>query len=485
MIKNKKKIISIVVGMALLGNISTVFGAGSVQTQKLVGDSRYSTAVKVSNAGWSRAENAVIVNSGSMADALCATPFAKLKNAPILLTQKDKLNDETMKELRRLGVKKVYLVDSGYTLSQSITSTLQSQGIDVEKIFGKDMYETSLKVAKEIDKIQDVYKIAVVNGNKGIPDAVSVAAPSATFAMPIIFSSETEGTKVADIFIHSESVSTSYVIGGVNSVSDGVLNKLPNAYRLGGIDRNDTNAKVINHFYSNDYIDSIYIAKNGMKNKSHLVDALSVGVLAGKINSPVLIGENKLSDTQRKYVGSKRFNKVVQVGGGVNEPVFNEVVNIANSNVQVEMYTKEIFYSEMKFISTYIDGLGKMLDYGSSYTIAYARKVNDTLLDAYNLHLSVQSNSKLYNEMTNVFYNMCMTNKCLAEGDFGNAAIWLSRMNDSLNRVYEIMPRGRAIDKIEIPSLNNKDFEIYERNSVDTKIIEDAVKLLKNNIVFE
>ncbi len=38
-----------------------------------------------------KSENAVLVNDNSIADALSATPFAKAKDAPILLTQSNKL----------------------------------------------------------------------------------------------------------------------------------------------------------------------------------------------------------------------------------------------------------------------------------------------------------------------------------------------------------------------------------------------------------
>lgn len=46
-----------------------------------------------------------------MVDALWATPFAKMKDAPILLTEKDKLNTQTKIEITRLKAKNVYVID--------------------------------------------------------------------------------------------------------------------------------------------------------------------------------------------------------------------------------------------------------------------------------------------------------------------------------------------------------------------------------------
>ncbi len=75
---------------------------------KIVGKNRYETAIEVSKKGWPNgATNAVLVNDTSIVDALSATPFAKAKDAPILLTKKDTLNEETKQQLKTLGVKNV------------------------------------------------------------------------------------------------------------------------------------------------------------------------------------------------------------------------------------------------------------------------------------------------------------------------------------------------------------------------------------------
>ena len=111
--------------------------------------------------------------------------------------------------------------------------------------------------------------------------------------MAIILSNPNEGTKASDEFIKSKNISTSYVIGGKNSISKDVENKLPNAKRIAGIDRNETNAKVIETFYTEKEIKNAYVAKDGMGKEDYIIDALSVGVLAAKNDSPVIIVGNK------------------------------------------------------------------------------------------------------------------------------------------------------------------------------------------------
>ncbi|WP_219672514.1 cell wall-binding repeat-containing protein, partial [Clostridioides difficile] len=80
------------------------------------------------------------------------TPFAKLKDAPILLTQSDKLDSRTKAELKRLGVKNVYLIGGMNTLSTNIEKQLKSENMTFERISGNSRYETSLKLAERLDK---------------------------------------------------------------------------------------------------------------------------------------------------------------------------------------------------------------------------------------------------------------------------------------------------------------------------------------------
>ncbi len=111
-------------------------------------------------------------------------------------------------------------------------------------------------------------------------DAVSVGAPAAQNKMPIILSSPKDGVEAFDKFIRDEKVIKAYVIGGTTSVSRAVEKSLPNAERLSGKDRNETNAKVIEKFYTDTNLSNLYVTKDGSKNENQLIDSLAVGVLA-------------------------------------------------------------------------------------------------------------------------------------------------------------------------------------------------------------
>ena len=319
-----KKIISLLTITIMLSGLSLNTVNASTK-ESLVGSGRWETAIQISKNGWENSKEAVLVNDSSIADALSATPFAKAKNAPILLTQSNSLDARTKAELKRLNVSKVYLIGGNVTLSSNLEYELKSININSERISGDSRYSTSLELAKKIDSINTISKIVVVNGQKGLADAVSVGAAAAQGNMPIILSDTTNGTSTSKDFISKHNITTSYVIGGTNSVSEDIKNSLPNAKRISGENRNQTNAKVVEEFYKGTNLKNLYITKDGMKKQGDLIDSLAVGVLAAKNSSPVLLAGNKLDSVQKDILDTKIFDKITQVGGNGNESAFNEL----------------------------------------------------------------------------------------------------------------------------------------------------------------
>lgn len=313
-----------------------------VKETKLFGSNRYKTAVEVSKAGWSKADKAILINGYALPDALTSAPLAEEYNAPILLTEKDKINGDTLNELKRLGVKHITIIGSEGVISKAQADYLNSQGFSTERLGGVDRIDTSVKVA---NKLKSVYQakgqngrktLFIANGYKGLVDATSVASPAGMKDAYIVY---TNGTNLNGIksFITS-SVDDVYIVGGESVVTTQVENELKNTtnkriMRLSGSDRKETNAKVIKEFYPNADINKVYIAKDGSgsENSNDLVDALAVGSLAGKEKNPVMLASRDLSPTQKQILSSKKVNEVVQVGDGKNATAFSQAVGMLNS----------------------------------------------------------------------------------------------------------------------------------------------------------
>ena len=367
-----KKSTSVLLSAALVLGVysaNPISSEAAATEQVLAGSNRHSTAVQVSQKGWNSAENVVLVNDSAIADALAATPLAEELNAPILLTGKNKLNSTTKSEIERLGAQNIYLIGGESVLSDNLSAEISGR---TYRISGSSREKTALAIAKKINELNPVKTIAVVNGTTGLADAVSIASVAAEKDMAIILSNPKSGISASKDFINSTGIEKSYVIGGDKAVSDYVMSSLPGAERVSGSNRNDTNAKVIEKFYTSSSLNNIYVAKNGSGNTGQLIDALAVGVLAAKNSSPVLIVSNSLSASQRNVVRSKEIGIVTRVGGNGNESAFEEVKELQGIKpAELKLPTNALTTWYIKYKGTGENGdKNNYYSYGDYYRIS-------------------------------------------------------------------------------------------------------------------
>lgn len=304
----------------------------SINIKSLKGNERYDTAVKISKEGWSAGSNTVILTSAnSVVDGVTATPLATSNNAPILLVDKDKIPAATKTEITRLKPDKVIIVGGTSVVSDKVINEVKSlvSNITTKRIGGIDRYETSLLIAKEVSNMNNISKVYIAGGT-GEPDALSIAAKAGEEKQPIILSPKDNLTNETYNWLHSKNLNEAYFIGGNAVLSDNVINRVNSITtnnvlnnRVYGQTRQETNAKVIEKFYTNSNYNSVLVTKS-----DPLVDALTAGPLAAKLNSPIVIVGNGVEQSQTNVLNPKSTNLVYQIGGGINQNAFNNIVNL-------------------------------------------------------------------------------------------------------------------------------------------------------------
>ena len=308
----------------------------SADVDVLAGSNRYETAVKIAKevASLNKVNdngNIVLVNGDSLVDGLSAAPLAASKsNAPILLTESDKLPTATKKYLSELVDKAenktvtVNIVGGKSVVSTSVERELRALGLKVDRFGGDNREETSMAVAEEVAN-GNITKAFVV-GAEGEADAMSIAGYAADTTTPIVVAKKggiTEDT------VEALDGATLNVIGGENAVSAADYASLKDVAltiaRVSGSNRKATNAAVINKFYGGNFADadSVIVAKDGQNKKSELIDALAASNLASVQHAPVVLGTENLSAEQIDAIAknAKSADKVYQVGYGVEKNV--------------------------------------------------------------------------------------------------------------------------------------------------------------------
>lgn len=155
------------------------------QVDRVSGDTRYTNAVEVSKAGWTKADDVFLANGDNYADALTGAPLAHLRNAPILLTRANRLENSTLQEIIRLQAKHVTVLGGKNSIHESVVQTLKDRGLKVQRIGGINRYHQAALVADEIEKVKGKNRDAFLASGNQFADALSIAEAAASRYLPI------------------------------------------------------------------------------------------------------------------------------------------------------------------------------------------------------------------------------------------------------------------------------------------------------------
>ena len=299
---------------------------------ELTGSDRYETAVKISKEGWKNGSDKVVIINGDVSiDGIISTPLATTYNAPILLVEKNNVPNSVKSELKRLNPRDVIIIGDDNAISKTTANQIKSTvNASQTRLKGSNRYETSLLIAKEIDKNHDVEKVYITNANGGEVDALTIAAKAGQDKQPIILTDKNSITDNTYKWLKSEDLQNAYFIGGPQMISTNVINKVNDITkdnvtnnRVYGADRHETNANVIKKFYTDDELEAVLVAKSDV-----LVDALAAGPLAANLKSPILITpKTYVSAYHKDNLEAKSANKVYKIGGGLTSKVMSSIAS--------------------------------------------------------------------------------------------------------------------------------------------------------------
>lgn len=301
---------------------------------RFAGAGRYDTAKTISVEGSVASSKTVVLAYGlNYADALAGVPLASKLGAPILLTNKDELPEETMGEIKRLGANKVIILGGTGAVSNAVENKLKSNSITVERFAGTTRFETATKIANKLNPAPS--EIFFVYGFN-YADALSVSTVAAVKNAPVIYL-KTDGELDEETADYLRSVKgkvkNAYVIGGRGVISDAMMNKAGGALglkagktiqRIAGSDRYQT-CEQINTIFKNVLTGKAMCVAKGL----NFPDALAGGVFAAKNKAPLLLADNSLTTVQIRYIKQKKATKLYIFGaaGAVPNSLVKSISN--------------------------------------------------------------------------------------------------------------------------------------------------------------
>ena len=287
---------------------------------RVSGDTRYDTAYKNADAlkkqlGLEMFDSAVVACGTNYPDALSAAYLAKVKNAPLLLSEAREVNG-TVDYIRKNVTKgkTVYLVGGADVLPEQIKTILGSD-YDVKRLEGEDRFLTNLAVLKEANVNNE--EVMICSG-LGYADALSAAATG----KPVMLVGKAL-TKEQKAYLAGINPAKFYIVGGSDVVSDRVkaeLETMRSVVRISGEDRYETALNVAKKFF--DMTSSTVVIATG----DGFADGLVGSVTAIANNAPLLLANRNNIKGVAEFVKETGAKRSIVMGGA--DVISNEAVKV-------------------------------------------------------------------------------------------------------------------------------------------------------------
>lgn len=298
--------------------------------ERIAGENRYETAVKISQAGWDSSDYVILARGDDFPDALSGTVLATKYQAPMLITNPASLNQLTASEIKRLKPKDIIVLGTDDAISHSVVEELTSEcGIPNQRIHrlgGRDRYETSLLIAEWVGSSES----AIIATGEDFPDALSSSSLASSQTMPIIlingsqqnlnqqYQEKMKKLNIKNTIIAGDSLAVS------SEIEEWLKNNNFNPLRLGGEDRYETSIKIVQYIIDHQYLypESIF-----MTTGENFPDSLTAVPLAIQFKAPLVITKSHLLPSKILSFLETKKDKIyfIHLIGG--ESALSETIN--------------------------------------------------------------------------------------------------------------------------------------------------------------
>ena len=304
----RKKLLSktLIVGILLTSIIPhTTFAEKQLDIRRLSGENRYETSANICIRNFSRPEYIVLASGENFADALSATNFSK--DAPILLTTKNKIPDVIKKTITKSNSKNIIIVGGEKSVSKNIEDQLRKEN-NVKRISGKDRFETSILVANSFKDNKDFVACNGLNFADSLTATPYILKNNKRLILTNgkTLSKNVDQNKVKEI------------IGGTKSMN---IPELSGVKRISGRDRYETSLKV------NKDLKKFALLVSG----ENYPDALSASSMAMKFDTRILLINDNSANKIKQFIKQNEINELVAIGG--EKSITNNTINILTNKV--------------------------------------------------------------------------------------------------------------------------------------------------------
>lgn len=288
-------VVAVVLGASLIGPVARA--RAELTVERLAGDDWLATSVAISAAQFGGGADVVLLaRADDFPDALAAAGVAGRLQAPVLLTDSDRLSATTRDEIARLGAERAVLLGGDAVLGAAVAEDLAADGLEVSRVGGADRFATAALLAQATkpsdDPIAGVVglRTVILASGERFPDALSAGPLAYAGRLPVLLTGATDLPPVTGDALVDLGVEQVIVVGGTAAVSaeisDGLQLSGLSVVRLAGEDRAATAVAIAEYARATlaFTFGTVVLARG-----DEFPDALSAGSYAGARSAPILL----------------------------------------------------------------------------------------------------------------------------------------------------------------------------------------------------
>jgi methylmalonyl-CoA mutase cobalamin-binding subunit len=196
---------------------------------------------------------AVLARDDTWIDALASSSLQGAIGAPLLVTPAEELAPEVRRELRRLGVRTVYLMGGPSGLSPAVEQALVEAGYRAERVPGDNAVANAIALADQfLPNAKTALLVRGITGSadesRGFVDVLAGGAWAASEGMPVLLTDPFQLSAQTREYLEQSQVQDVIIVGGRIALGGSVTAELKRlgleVKRIWGPSRFDTAAKI-------------------------------------------------------------------------------------------------------------------------------------------------------------------------------------------------------------------------------------------------
>ncbi|MDO5755502.1 MAG: cell wall-binding repeat-containing protein [Tissierellia bacterium] len=273
---------------------------------RISGKDRYETAANINKYLEINTKSAVISSGESFADSLTATTLAKATGSKLYLSKKSGVTFELEQAVKEKKIDRAIIVGGKNTIETGLDEYLRAKAVVVERVSGKDRFETANKIADYIHGDE----VAILSSGEIFADTLAISPVAVNNKYPIFL---TRRDKMDEkTWNQLKEFDKVLVLGGENTISKAIEQKIKNqginVERIAGNDRYGTSLLIAKRFYRNNISQIFADGRN-------FADSLASVAFSDENNGPIILVNNAIPPSLVRFLKESKPSFTFIIGG--------------------------------------------------------------------------------------------------------------------------------------------------------------------------